>query len=96
MRRVGATWWASEEEWVDVELGLKEKLGLERRVLIFGWPSNGVGVWILRFESENEVPKDFGRLRLAVSMDERVRVMMEYGALFYEDAGGVEELKEGL
>ena len=33
--------------------------------------------------------------RLAVSMDERVRVMREYWAIFYEDAGGMQELREG-
>lgn len=29
-------------------------------------------------------------------MDERVRVVREYGALFYEDAAWVEELRERL
>lgn len=96
MRRVGATWWASEEEWIDVQLGIRESIERERRVLIFGWPTNGVGVWVLRFGSENEVPRDFGRVRLAENMDERVWMMRDYGALFYEDAGEVEELREGL
>lgn len=95
MRRVGAIWWASEQEWVDVELGLRERIGLEMRVLVFGWPTDGVGVWVLRFGSERELPRDFGRVGLAVNMDERIRVMKEYGALYYDDAGLVEELKEG-
>lgn len=74
---------------------MRERIGLERRVLVFGWPTDGVGVWVLRFGDQMEVPRDFGRLELAVSMDERVQVMKEYGALFYEDPRLVEELKEG-
>lgn len=81
---------------VHVELGMRERIGLEMRVLVLGWPTDGVGVWVLRFRSERELPRDFGRVGLAVSMDERVRVMREYGALFYEDAGLVEELREGV
>ena len=96
MRRVGATWWASEQEWVDVELGMRERTELEKRVLVFGWPTDGVGVWVLRFGSEREVPRDFGRVTLAVSMDERVQMMREYGAVFYEDVEGLKELREGL
>lgn len=96
MRRLGATWWASEQEWVDVKLGVRQKTEREKRVLEFGWPTDGVGVWVLRFASEREVPKDFGRVKLAVNMDERVQVMREYGAVFYEDEGALEELREGL
>lgn len=79
-----------------MELGVRERTELERRVLVFGWPTDGVGVWVLRFASEREVPSDFGRVGLAVSMDERVQVMREYRAVFYEDAGRVEEFREGL
>lgn len=94
MRRVGATWWASEQEWVDVNLGLRERTPQEKRVLVFGWPTNGVGVWMLRFGSEREMPKDFGRVEFAVNMDEKVQVMREYGAVFYEDAEEIEEFQE--
>ncbi len=43
-----------------------------------------------------EVPRDFGRLELAVSMDERVRVMKEYGPLFYEDPRLVEDDQKAI
>lgn len=92
MRRLGATWWANEQEWIDVQLGVRERTELEKRVLVFGWPSDGVGVWVLRFASEREVPRDFGRVGMAISMDERVKVMKEYGAVFYEDTNEVDEL----
>ena len=81
---------------MEVELGVRQKTELEKRVLVFGWPSEGLGVWVLRFEDEMEVPRDFGRLSLAVDMDERVRVMKEYGAVFYKDADGIEELRDAL
>ena len=92
MRRLAATWWASEREWIDVQLGERERTELEKRVLIFGWPSDGVGVWMLRFASENELPKDFGRLGMVISMDEKVKVMREYGAPFYNNANDIKEL----
>jgi uncharacterized protein YifE (UPF0438 family) len=96
MRRVGATWWVDKEEWLYVGLGERERTELEKRVLVFGWPSDGIGVWVLRFASEREVPNDFGRVGMAISMDERISVMREYGAVFYEDTDAVEELREGL
>lgn len=80
-------------------LGSRERIGLERRLLVFGWPTEvgwGVGAAVLRFGSEKEVPRDFGRLGLAVSMDEMVQVMRGYGCVFYEDAAGMEELGQGL
>ena len=92
MRRLGATWWASEHEWIEVQLGLRERTELEKMVLVFGWPSDRVGVWVLRFASEREVPSDFGRLGRAISMDERIEVMKDYGAVFYENPDEVNEL----
>lgn len=59
MRRVGASWWASEQEWIDVQLAVREGTELEKWVPVFGWPSNGFGTWVLRFVSEREVPRDF-------------------------------------
>ena len=85
MRRIRTTWWASEREWIDVQLGVKESTEFEKRVLVLGRPSDAVGVWVLRFASEREVPCDFGRLGMVISMDERVEVIKEYGAMFYED-----------
>ncbi|KAL2803068.1 hypothetical protein BJX63DRAFT_425576 [Aspergillus granulosus] len=81
MRRTGATWWPSKEEWIG-----------EKKVLVFGWPTDGVGVWVLRFPSAREVPRDFGRMSLAMNMEERIQIMREYGATFVEDVTQVEEL----
>lgn len=96
MRMVGATWWAGEQEWIDVQLGLQDRTEVQGWRLVFGWPLSGHGVWVLRYESESALPKDFGRITLAVDMDERCQVMRECGARFYDDPGSVEELKGWL
>ena len=96
MRMVGAVWWADEQEWINVQLGLRGKTEMEERRLVFGWPTDGEGVWVLRYESERAIPRDFGRMSLAVDMDERCRIMREYGATFYDDPGRVEELEGRL
>ena len=54
---------------------------------------NGEGVWILRYESVSDVPKDFARVSLAMNMDERCQVLREYGAKFYADLERIDELK---
>ena len=92
MRRIGATWWASEQEYNDVLLGVRERTELEARVLVFGWPEDGKGVWVLKYESEIATPRHFGKLSLAISMNERCRMMQDFGATFYPDHADVEEL----
>ncbi len=82
----------NEQEWIDVQLGVRERTELEKRVLVFGRPNGGVGVWVLRFASEREMPRDFGRVGMAISMDERVEVMKEHGAMFYESPDEMNEL----
>ena len=85
MRKIGASWWADEQEWVEVQLGMRERTALESRQLVFGWPTNGEGVWVLRFNDEKQIPQDFGNISLAMNMDERCEVMKSYGATFYAD-----------
>ncbi|KAK6603508.1 hypothetical protein H4I96_06276 [Botrytis cinerea] len=72
---------------------IKQKIGL-----VFGWPSKG-GVWVLRYNShkcnEDLLPRDFGRINMAMNMDERVVIMREYNASFYETEQDVEELGDG-
>ena len=91
MRKIGAIWWADEQAWIDVQSGMREKTALESRQLIFGWPRNGEGVWFLRYNNEKEVPKDFGKISLAINMDERCQVMKHYGAKFYADPETMDE-----
>lgn len=95
MRRTGATWWPSKEDWIEVQMDMREITEEEEKVLVFGWPTDGVGVWVLRFGSARQLPRDFGRMSLAMNMEEKIQMMREYGATFVEDVTQVEELYDG-
>ena len=91
LRMLGAKWWESEEDYIHVLLGMRQKTAVESSELVFGWPSAG-GVWVLRFESEKEIPRDFGKLHMALDMDERCRVMELYGGVYHTDPNEVRDL----
>ncbi|KAL2810220.1 hypothetical protein BJX63DRAFT_423272 [Aspergillus granulosus] len=55
LRRTGATWWPSREDWVEVQIGMREMTEEEEKVVVFGWPTDGVGVWVLRFASAEKI-----------------------------------------
>lgn len=90
MRKIGAKWWESEEEYFSVLLGERERTKMEERELVMGWPSSG-GIWVLRYERQRDIPKDFGRLHMAMNMDERSEVIQEYGGRFCGDPERYEE-----
>jgi hypothetical protein len=94
LRRTGATWWRSKEDRFDVLFGIREPTAEEEKVMVFGWPTDGLGVWVLRYESEGEMPRDFGRMSLAMNMEEKIEMMREYGATFVENSTQVEELHD--
>ena len=48
-------------------------------------------MWVLRYDNEREVPKDFGRISMAVDMDERCHIMKEYGVTFHADTEAMKE-----
>jgi hypothetical protein len=81
LRMLGAQYFPSEEIYI-------ESLERSRRIVmpILGWPDRG-GVWMLYFAREGEMPGDIGRLKLAMSMDEKCEVMKELGATFCERPG---------
>ncbi|KAJ5880617.1 uncharacterized protein N7473_011670 [Penicillium subrubescens] len=92
LRRIGATWWPSKEDEIEVLVGMREATEEEEKVVVFGWPTDGVGVWVLRYKSDREMPRDFGRISLAMNMEEKIQMMKEYGATFMEDVTQVKEL----
>lgn len=92
LRRTGATWWRSKEDEIKVLIGMREPTEQEEKVVVFGWPTDGVGVWVLRYKSDREMPRDFGRISLAMNMEEKIQMMKEYGATFVGDVTQVEEL----
>ncbi|KAF7585749.1 hypothetical protein BBP40_010164 [Aspergillus hancockii] len=93
MRRTGATFWPSKQDWFDVQVGMREITEEEEKVMVYGWPMDGVGVWVLRFKSTEQLPEDFGRISLVMNMEEKIQIMREYSAMFVEDVTQVEELK---
>ncbi|KAL4891075.1 hypothetical protein BDV59DRAFT_194539 [Aspergillus ambiguus] len=47
---------------------------------------------VLKFRSTRQLLKDFGRISLAMNMEEKIQMIREYGATFVEDVTQVEEL----
>ena len=92
MKRTGATFWPSKRDWSAVQIGFREPTEEEEKVMVYGWPTNGVGVWVLRFKNTEQLPRDFGRINLALNMEEKIQIMREFGATFVEDVMQVEEL----
>jgi len=95
LRRTGAKLWSSRRDMIEAQIGIREMTEEEKKVVVFGWPTDGVGVWVLRFVSDRQVPKDFGRVGFAMDMEEKIQMMREYGAEFVEDVTQVEELRDG-
>ena len=94
LQRVGAKWWISKQDWINAILGARDLTDEESKVVVYGWPTEGAGVWVLRYGSEDDVPYDFGRLRLALTMEKRIVIMQEYNAEIAEDAFQVPELRD--
>ena len=90
LQRLGAKWWRSEDDYVEVLLGLRERNPAELAEVTFGWPSTG-GMWFLRFEHEQQLPHDFGKINMAMNMDERCRVIEAYGGTFYPNSTAVDD-----
>jgi hypothetical protein len=66
--------------------------GGRKEGMVYGWPTYGVGVWVLKYGSASQMPLDFGRMRFAMNMNERIQIMKEYGASFFEDVTQVKGL----
>lgn len=92
IRNLGATWWTDEQGYTDCLVGARERTAQQRKIMIYGWPSNGQGVWLLVYESEQSLPEDFGRVHFAVNMQERRTLMRVYGAKYYADSQEITEL----
>ena len=84
LRKLGAKWWEDEQSYNDVLIGAREPTELEERELVMAWPNSG-GVWVLTFPTQNAIPKDFGRINMALDMAERSSVMQEYGAIYFDN-----------
>jgi hypothetical protein len=95
LRRAGATWWQYDHEWLynignyDDERVTDE----QKRIMVYGWPADGRGVWVLKYEQADDLPNDFGKVRMAADMEEKIEAMKALGAKFVADPDEVEELR---
>ncbi|KAL1961787.1 hypothetical protein VTN77DRAFT_1037 [Rasamsonia byssochlamydoides] len=80
MRKLGATWWQSEEAYVINALGDYSP----QQVLIIGWPPGG-GVWVLKTTYFDAIKKGVSRIKNAFNMEERCRAIEQLGGTFYAD-----------
>jgi hypothetical protein len=95
LRFVGATWWLFNEEWCYNLRKYHDELVTDeqKRIMVYGWPADGRGVWVLKYEQSDDLPDDFGKVRMAADMEEKIEAMKALGAEFVADPDEVEELK---
>jgi hypothetical protein len=87
LRRVGATWWQYDYERMD-NIGNYDDERVtdeQKRIMVYGWPADGRGVWILKYEQADDLPDDFGKVRMAADMEEKIEAMKALGAEFVAD-----------
>jgi hypothetical protein len=97
LQHIGATWWKYDAEWLD---NFEHHGGYfiteeQKKIIIFGWPADGVGVWVLRYKQREDAPDDLGLVKMAKSMEERIEAMEKFGAEFVMDVARIEELQPG-
>jgi hypothetical protein len=91
---IGRKWWPSEKRsqliWRELNgmgTDIEDETDEEVRELWVGWPKSG-GVLISEFQSnigEIKIPEDIGRLRMALTMEERYELLRKrFGAVYYE------------
>jgi hypothetical protein len=81
MRKLGASWWESEEEFIQDAIGYPRA---DTQILFTGWPSQG-GAWVLKTTWLDAADRGVGRIRNAFNMEERCRSIEQLGGTFYPD-----------
>ena len=92
---IGGKWWPGEKRsqlvWRELNgmgTDIEDETDEEMRELWVGWPKSG-GVLISEFQShigEIKIPEDIGRLRMALTMEERCELLKtKFGAVYYEN-----------
>lgn len=92
LRKAGAKLWRHEADYIEATFDFRERTAKEEEELVLGWPQEG-GVWVLFIANERARPKDFGRIHMAHNMEERCRVIEEYGGRFFADPKDCEHLQ---
>jgi hypothetical protein len=83
MRQLGAKWWPSADEeamwWL---MNPKDNWPLKTPATYFGWPAQG-GVWVLNTTIGRGAEMGAGRIHIAITMEERCKIMEDLGAVYY-------------
>lgn len=83
MRQLGAEWWPSaDDEAMWWFMNPEDSWDLDKPVTYFGWPAQG-GVWALNTTIIGASQMGAGRIHLAITMDERCKIMEDLGAVYY-------------
>lgn len=60
----------------------RQETAEEAAQTILGWPESG-GLWALRARDVDRLPRDAWRLYMALTMEERCRIILDFGAICY-------------
>ncbi|KAJ6129012.1 hypothetical protein N7471_010229 [Penicillium samsonianum] len=79
MRRLGATWWRRLSD--AYEKGILGYDDEKEPFIRVGWPASG-GVWVLHSTEAEAGRMGAGRIQNAYSMEERCKVIKQWGGIF--------------
>lgn len=65
----------------------------QKSIMVYGWAADGIGVWVLRYKEADDLPDDFGKVHMAVNIEEKMEVMEALGAELVADPDDFEELR---
>lgn len=85
LRLLGAVFWPSMGHWMETEIGEHERTGAELIDVQVGWPEDGRGVWVGKWDYTHEHEARFLKLDKARTMGERCQLIREMGGTFYDD-----------
>ncbi|KAI1504901.1 hypothetical protein F5X99DRAFT_370227 [Biscogniauxia marginata] len=92
MRRLGAWWFASVDEYESTQYFSPERL--DRKMLVVAaWPRGGAGVWVVTMRVGEASEKGLACVWNALSMDERCEAVEKLGGRFYPDPVQCPDLK---
>ncbi|KAI0122404.1 hypothetical protein F4814DRAFT_208435 [Daldinia grandis] len=80
MRKLGATWWESEDAY---RRNFMSPDRYNQPVVYVGWPASG-GVWVLRTTHGDASSRGIGRINNTYNMEERCRLIRQLGGSYYE------------
>lgn len=87
MRQLGAKWWPSPDAKAMWHFKNPQAFDdPDRPMTYFGWPAKG-GVWVLSTTAAGASQMGAGRIHIAVTMEERCKIMESLGAVYYGNPG---------